>query len=520
MTKDRQLYKLILSILTFIVVGMISLQLISSWTQPQTQSQLNLYESDLLLQASTWQETNDAPGASPLLDNLWGNNDPVQQALKNYQKIKALAVPVRQTASTVDPSKKASGEFVDELDLRLGLLYARSEQVDQAIATWTQLIDEPQSPQSIQRVKTAEVLGGLWSDPPQLLPKAEQQLQGQLKGWFRYQGLSQLYLLQQRQDARSALRTQEHAIAEKALTRLVAVQVLPLFGGLTGVGILVFWLVQAVVKRRQAPPIANQDDAAESQSQPTAELTDPSNPGDGLAAAVHWPTTTIWQVMVVWFAAFFCVSLVLPAILYIIGAKPETFGARGQAYLALGQYSVLMGVGFSILYLSLKPFLPEPLKWLPLRWQGPWFRWGFSGYLAALPLVVVISLLNQRLLQNQGGGNPLLEIILNSHDTWSMGLLLFMVAVLAPLFEEILFRGFFLTSLTRYLPMWGAIGLSAVVFAIAHLNLSDILPLTVLGCMLGFVYTRSRNLLASMLLHGLWNSGSFLGLIILGSSVN
>ncbi|MGB7413432.1 MAG: type II CAAX endopeptidase family protein, partial [Thermosynechococcaceae cyanobacterium] len=186
---------------------------------------------------------------------------------------------------------------------------------------------------------------------------------------------------------------------------------------------------------------------------------------------------------------------------------------------ALVQYSLLMVVGFSILYLSLKPFLSEPIQWLPLRLKGPWLRWGLSGYLAALPLVVVISLLNQKLLQNQGGGNPLLEIILNSHDSFSMGLLLFMVAVLAPLFEEILFRGFFLTSLTRYLPTWGAIGLSGLVFAIAHLNLSDILPLTVLGCMLGFVYTRSRNLLASMLLHGLWNSGSFLGLILLGSSV-
>ncbi|NJL42942.1 MAG: CPBP family intramembrane metalloprotease [Pseudanabaena sp. SU_2_4] len=46
-------------------------------------------------------------------------------------------------------------------------------------------------------------------------------------------------------------------------------------------------------------------------------------------------------------------------------------------------------------------------------------------------------------------------------------------------------------------------------FALAHLNLADILPLTVLGMVLGFVYMRSGNLLAPMLLHGLWNSGSF-----------
>lgn len=507
MNKDRQLYKLILTILTFMVVGMIGLQLLSSWTQPQAQSQLNLYESDLLLQASTWQETNEQPGSSPLLENLWGDSNPVQQALNNYQKIR----DAQETAP------KKQGAFIDELDLRLGLLYARTDQTDEAIATWTQLIESPQSTESEQRIETAQVLSGLWSEPARLLPQAQQQLQRQLKGWFRYQGLAKLYQLQQRPEALATLRNQEHIEAEQALTRLLAVQVLPAIGGLVGVGILVFWLIQAVIRKRQAaqaaaPPL---ETSLPSEASPQVDQR-----ADSSLAAVPWSITTIWQVMVTWFTAFFGVSLLLPIVLYLAGAKPDALGARGQAYLALVNYSILMGVGFLILYLSLKPFVAQPFQWLPLRWHGSWLSWGFSGYLAALPLVVVISLLNQKLLQNQGGGNPLLEIILKSHDTFSMGVLLLMVAVLAPLFEEIMFRGFLLTSLTRYLPMWGAIGLSAVVFAIAHLNLSDILPLTVLGCMLGFVYTRSRNLLASMLLHGLWNSGSFLGLILLGSSVN
>jgi hypothetical protein len=235
---------------------------------------------------------------------------------------------------------------------------------------------------------------------------------------------------------------------------------------------------------------------------------------------VVWPIETIWKVMVTWFAAFFGVSLVFPVALYLLGIRPENFGARTQAYLALGNYSILAGIGLAILYLSLRSYVSQPQHWLSWRWRGPWLPWGISGYLVALPLVIAISLVNQKLLHNQGGGNPLLEIILNSHDQTSMVLLWLMVAVLAPLFEEILFRGFFLTSLTRYVPAWVAIGLSAVVFAIAHLNLADILPLTILGLVLGFVYTQSRNLLASMVVHGLWNSGSFVGLLILGSSIN
>ena len=89
--------------------------------------------------------------------------------------------------------------------------------------------------------------------------------------------------------------------------------------------------------------------------------------------------------------------------------------------------------------------------------------------------------------------------------------------VAAPLFEEMIFRGFLLPSLTRYLPVWGAIVSSSLLFAIAHLSLSEVLPLATLGIVLGVVYTRSRNLLAPMLLHSLWNSGTLLSLFILGS---
>jgi len=64
--------------------------------------------------------------------------------------------------------------------------------------------------------------------------------------------------------------------------------------------------------------------------------------------------------------------------------------------------------------------------------------------------------------------------------------------------------------------LWQAILLSAALFAIAHLNLADLLPLTVLGVVLGTVYSHSRNLLAPIALHSLWNTGSFVALLVLG----
>jgi membrane protease YdiL (CAAX protease family) len=100
-------------------------------------------------------------------------------------------------------------------------------------------------------------------------------------------------------------------------------------------------------------------------------------------------------------------------------------------------------------------------------------------------------------------------------------LIFFLTAsVAAPIFEEIMFRGFLLPSLTRYLPVWGAILASSLLFAIAHLSLSEVLPLATLGMVLAIVYTRSRNLLSSILLHSLWNAGTLLSLFVLGSGSN
>jgi len=110
--------------------------------------------------------------------------------------------------------------------------------------------------------------------------------------------------------------------------------------------------------------------------------------------------------------------------------------------------------------------------------------------------------------------------LLEEGDRVSLAIFLFTAAIAAPIFEETLFRGFLLPSLTRYLPVWGAIVVSSLIFAIAHLSVSEVLPLTVLGSVLGFVYTRSRNLLSPMLLHSLWNSVTMVGLFILGSGTH
>ncbi|MEO0888472.1 MAG: CPBP family intramembrane glutamic endopeptidase, partial [Cyanobacteria bacterium J06648_10] len=170
-----------------------------------------------------------------------------------------------------------------------------------------------------------------------------------------------------------------------------------------------------------------------------------------------------------------------------------------------------------VLYWAIKEHLPLSKDWFRINPAGRWPVWGFGGYLVALPLMLGVSLLNQQIWQGQGGNNPILQIVLEERDPVVLGLFLFTAAIAAPIFEEILFRGFLLPSLTRYMSTWTAIGLSSLIFATAHLSFSEVLPLAVLGAILGFVYTKSQNLMSSILLHSTWNSVTMIGLFLLGS---
>jgi hypothetical protein len=84
--------------------------------------------------------------------------------------------------------------------------------------------------------------------------------------------------------------------------------------------------------------------------------------------------------------------------------------------------------------------------------------------------------------------------------------LILTTVVLAPVFEEIIFRGYLLPSLTKYMPPSFAIALSAVIFALIHQHgIGDTVQLLAVGVACGVVYSRTRNLGASMLVHAAFN---------------
>ncbi|XP_076905910.1 uncharacterized protein LOC143561820 [Bidens hawaiensis] len=231
---------------------------------------------------------------------------------------------------------------------------------------------------------------------------------------------------------------------------------------------------------------------------------------------VPWTAKTILQVMLLWIASFWLVgSWIIPLLAHVAGFRKETLTYRGQALYSL-LTDVAEGVaGIAILHRCLAPFRPLSHDWFKFSFKGIWL---FDVGLGCLmfPLVNCLSQVNLNLLPML----PLAPVTVSNveqsivaRDPVAMALYAAVVSVCAPVWEEIVFRGFLLPSLTRYMPLWCSILVSSLAFALAHFNMQRMLPLVFLGIVMGTVYAQSRNLLPSVLLHGLGNAFVFIDLM-------
>ena len=515
--------RVILALLTILAILQIGSSLKNSFSQPQIQSRLELYQTNLVLNVAEFKSSpTDDFDLNSAVSSLVGQ-DPYGAASKKYQQVreetivsrgqfksqlqqlnqpKSDAIEVANTKTSnvaletqLEQEIAELNQFLNELDLKGGILLAVQGKSDAAIALWSELINRLDNPQSYV-VETATVLKQLWQDQSLTpSPAGVTTIKNNLDGWFRYQALVKYNQVNQLTEDLALLQAQESQIATDSIFKLALISGIPVFGGIGGVILLISLIIQRLLKSETA--------IISSHSQTIWETP--------------WDWEITWQVLIVGF--FFVGQFILPIIISLAGINPGNSSLRIKALYVLGTYILMAIGGISVLYLSIKSYFPLPEDWFKFKFKSNWFVWGFGGYLVAVPLVLLVSAINQQIWHGQGGSNPLLFLALQAQDQLALAIFFSTASIAAPIFEEIMFRGFLLPSLTRYTSVNGAIVISDLIFAIAHLSLSEVLPLATLGIVLGFVYTRSRNLLAPMLLHCLWNSGTLVSLFVLGSGV-
>lgn len=168
--------------------------------------------------------------------------------------------------------------------------------------------------------------------------------------------------------------------------------------------------------------------------------------------------------------------------------------------------SVILAMGFRV----------KISQWLGLRWrEWPWV-------LLIAPVTVAVLWTFFILLQLTGYAKWMeslgvettqdtVKLLKDAKDPLLLGLMSFAAVFVAPVCEEILFRGYLYGASKKFAGGAAAAVFSALVFAAAHGSLAALLPLFVVGLALVFVYEKTGSLWAPMAVHFCFN-GATVGL--------
>jgi membrane protease YdiL (CAAX protease family) len=190
-------------------------------------------------------------------------------------------------------------------------------------------------------------------------------------------------------------------------------------------------------------------------------------------------------------------------------------GKKGQ----LAQSGLLVLVQLAYLLPVLIIFAWRRIPWRSLGFGK--FNWrtlalGCGLLIGSYMIILVHNLiLNGLGIQTQGDEISKLFQLLDT-PVW-----FFIVgALLAPLVEEIFFRGFLFQGFRAKYGWVGGMLLSSAIFAVAHLDPVSLLPTFILGNLLAYLYHRSNSIWPGVILHVLVNTVGLISVYVLTQNPN
>jgi len=142
-------------------------------------------------------------------------------------------------------------------------------------------------------------------------------------------------------------------------------------------------------------------------------------------------------------------------------------------------------------------------RWKHIFWIGPCFVIGMM-----VVGVVMIQLGWQEWVKaNYGGGSQrVVQMIRETQDMALLGAIVFSAVVVAPIAEEVIFRGFLYPVVKRYSEPWFAAIFTGCLFGVIHFNLMSFPLLALMGIVLVVLYEITGSLWVPIACHAAFNA--------------
>lgn len=172
-----------------------------------------------------------------------------------------------------------------------------------------------------------------------------------------------------------------------------------------------------------------------------------------------------------------------------------------------GYYLSILVSNFLFLMVVIVIKLVKNLSWASLGWNKVKFLKSLMSVFKVWAIIWIANIIYMLVIFAMGitpPENALTELLAKPNLLMLLANVL-LIAVVAPIIEETLFRGILFAGLRNYFGIWTAIVISAVIFSSLHFELIGFFPRFALGVGLGYLYFKSGSIYPSIGLHSLNN---------------
>lgn len=196
--------------------------------------------------------------------------------------------------------------------------------------------------------------------------------------------------------------------------------------------------------------------------------------------------------------------LLSPMIRYLLAILPGGAGRINQ--LLIGEL-IQCGVIFFLIWFFWR--FCHKRSWQALGLQNSqgahWLAWAIGNGFFLLVIMLMLSMLLSLLLPHGLPPQNVAAIIATAQTPWEKLVPIIVTGLLAPVSEEVFFRGFIYNSLRCKFTTTISVLLTAAVFGCMHYDPIRVVPLMMGGIWLNILYVKTNSLYVSMVAHSVWN---------------
>jgi membrane protease YdiL (CAAX protease family) len=206
----------------------------------------------------------------------------------------------------------------------------------------------------------------------------------------------------------------------------------------------------------------------------------------------------------------------IAGLFYALVMLGELFGgSKGTP--SISAEGLLVSIGFQFFTAAIAYVIVmrrvNPVAWLGLAWK----EWPFVILIAPVSVVSMWALFaglqfsGYMDLMDKLGVEKVQDTVLilqREKDPLLLGLMAFAAVIVAPLCEEVVFRGYLYPATKRFAGPWVAALCSALVFSAVHGSIAALFPLFIFGLVLVAIYEFTGSIWAPIGVHFLFNGAT------------